>query len=459
MFWTKPGDEGYDERRALFNTMIDKRPRLIAGCASPADVRTALETARADDLEVAVRAGGHSVAGMSSNDDGLVIDVRPMKSIEVDPGARRVRVGAGVTWGELDEATQRHGLATTGGRVSTTGVAGFTLGGGSGWLERSYGLACDNLVAVELVTADGREIRADADHHAELFWALHGGGGNFGVATTLEMRLHPVGPIVQAGLLAWPAARATEVARAFRDWASSAPDALGPALLLLTGPPEDFIPPHLQGRQLVAVGGVWAGDADEGAEYFDPMRALDPEVDLVSPMPYAEFQRMIDDPPGNRHYWSADYHDDLGDDALDAFVAGGLGAPSPLAQQLLLPWGGALARIPDDATPMTHREAAWVTHPFAVWQDPAEDRTNKDWVRRVRRELAPYTNGGVYLNFIGDEGPERVRHAYGQAKYNRLREVKAEYDPGNVFRGNQNIPPARASVGLTDAGHVEVRDT
>lgn len=216
MFWTKPEDEDYDERRALFNVMIDKRPRLIAACETPSDVRSALDRARTDDLEVAVRAGGHSVAGMSTNDDGLVIDVRPMKAIEVDPGRRIVRAGAGVTWAEFDRATQVHGLATTGGRVSTTGVAGLTLGGGSGWLERSYGLACDNLSAVELVTADGQEVRADADHHPDLFWALHGGGGNFGVVTTLEFHLHPVGPIVQAGLLAWPAAGAGGVVRAFR---------------------------------------------------------------------------------------------------------------------------------------------------------------------------------------------------------------------------------------------------
>ncbi len=458
MFWTKPGDEDYDERRALFNTMIDKRPRLIAGCQTPADVRAALERARTDDLEVAVRAGGHSVAGLSTNDDGLVIDVRPMKSIEVDPGARRARVGAGVTWAELDRATQEHGLATTGGRVSTTGVAGFTLGGGSGWLERSHGLACDNLLAVELVTADGREVRADAEHHPDLFWALHGGGGNFGVATALEFRLHPVGPVVQAGILGWPAARATEIVRAFRQWVSTAPDALGPALLLITGPPEDFIPAHLQGEQLVMVGGLWAGDIDEGADYFAVMRGMDPEIDLVSPIPYAEFQSMIDDPPGNRHYWSADYHDDLSDEAVDTLVAGALRAPSDLTQQLVVPWGGALARIPDDATPMTHRDAGWVTHPFAVWQDPADDHANIEWVRQFRRDIAPFTNGGVYLNFIGDEGAARIRNAYGETKYERLRQVKGEYDPGNVFRGNQNIPPA-GSVGLADTGHVEVRHT
>lgn len=459
MFWTKPGDEDYDERRALFNVMVDKRPRLIAACETPSDVRSALDRARTDDLEVAVRAGGHSVAGMSTNDNGLVIDVRPMKAIEVDPGRRLVRAGAGVTWAEFDRATQVHGLATTGGRVSTTGVAGLTLGGGSGWLERSYGLACDNLSAVELVTADGQEVRADADHHPDLFWALHGGGGNFGVVTTLEFHLYPVGPIVQAGLLAWQADRANEVARAFRDWAEGAPDALGPGLILLTGPAEDFIPEHLQGKPLACVAAMWAGDPDEGADYLAAMRSLDPALDLVSPMPYAEFQCMIDDEPGNRHYWSADYHDELTDEALEAFVHDGLNAPSELTQQLALPWGGALARIQEEATPMTHRDAAWVTHPFAVWQDPLEDQANIEWVRQFRRDIAPYANGGTYLNFIGDEGDARVREAFGAAKYERLREIKAAYDPHNVFRGNQNIPPATASVRLADTGHVEVRHT
>lgn len=442
MFWTKPGDEEYDERRALFNAMIDKRPRLIAGCETPADVRAALDRARADDLEVAVRAGGHSVAGMSTNDDGLVIDVRPMKSIEVDPVRRRVRVGAGVTWGELDHATQAHALATTGGRVSTTGVAGFTLGGGSGWLDRTHGLACDNLLSVDLVTADGREIRADADQHTELFWALHGGGGNFGVATAFELQLHPVGPTVAAGLLVWRAAAADELTRAFRDWVEQAPAELAAWLMLLTGPAEDWLPQELHGQEIVLVAGMWVGDVEEGMGMFGPLKALSPEVDLVAPMPYAEFQAILDDVPGNRHYWSADYHDALPDEALRVFVESATSAPSPLSQQIILPWGGAIARVADQDTPMSQRDAAWVSHPFAVWQDPADDAANIEWVRRWRRGIAPYTTGGVYLNFIGNEGQDRVRSAFGEAKYERLRRVKSDYDPGNVFRGNQNIAPA-----------------
>lgn len=458
MFWTQPGDEDYDERRALFNAMIDKRPRVIAGCENADDVREALDRARRDRLEVAVRAGGHSVAGMSTNDDGLVVDVRPMKRVEVDRSARRVSVGAGVTWGELDAATQQHGLATTGGRVSSTGVAGFTLGGGSGWLDRRFGLACDQLRAADVVTADGRELHVDPDHHPELFWALRGGGGNFGVVTRFELELHPLGPNVQAGLFAWPTLTVgTEIARAYRDWADGAPDELGSWLLMTTGPEEDWLPEDLQGQPVSLLCAMWAGDVEDGHAFMQPLRDLEPRVDLMEPRLYTEFQSMLDDVPGNRHYWSADYHDAFPDEALEVLVASATRAPSPLTQQILFGWGGAAGRVPEDETPLTNREAAWVTHPFAVWQAPLDDHVNIEWVRQFRRAIAPWATGGVYLNFIGHEGEGRIRKAYGDAKYRRLAEVKSEYDPDNVFRGNQNIAPA-TSAGLTDAGHVEVRN-
>jgi FAD/FMN-containing dehydrogenase len=435
-------DPRYDEARTLFNATIDRRPAVIAQCASAGDVRDALELARTSGYDVAVRAGGHSVSGLSTNDGGIVIDVRPMKQISVDPAARTARVGAGVTWGELDRATQEHGLATTGGRVSTTGVAGFTLGGGSGWLERSYGLACDNLVSVDLVTADGREVTASADDNADLFWALHGGGGNFGVATSFVFTLHPVGPIVTAGLMLWPGNSARDVAQVYRDLAFDAPDALGSGLVMLSGPPEEFVPAHLQGTTVLGLAVLWAGDVEEGAEAVAPFRALGPEVDLVGPMPYADFNCMIDDPPGFHNYWSADYHDTFPDDALDVFVKSGFDRPSPLSQQLLLPWGGAVGRLADDATPLGGRSVSWISHPFAVWADPAEADANIDWARAFRRDIARYANGGVYLNFIGDEGQERVRAAYGPEKYARLAEIKREWDRQNLFRGNQNITPA-----------------
>ncbi len=438
----KAADPGYDEARTVFNAMIDKRPEVIAKCASADDVVDALQLARSNRHEVAVRAGGHSVAGMSVNDGGLVVDVRPMKQIEVDADARQVRVGAGVTWGEFDRATQEHGLATTGGRASTTGVAGFTLGGGSGWLDRAFGLACDNLVSVDLVTADGRKVTASADVNPDLFWALHGGGGNFGVATSFVFRLRPLGPIVTAGLMMWPGDVGTEIARRYRDVAYDADDRFGSGFVFLTAPPEEFVPAHLQGTTVVGLAALWAGDPDEGVEAVKPFRDLSPEVDLVGPMPYAEFQCMIDDPPGMNHYWSADYHDEFPDDALDVFVKYGHERQSPLSQQALFAWGGAVARVPEDATPLTKRSSPWITHPFAVWEDRADSDRNIEWARSFRRDIARYATGGVWLNFIGDEGEDRVRAAYGEQKYRRLAAIKGEWDPGNVFRGNQNIKPA-----------------
>lgn len=442
MKWIEPADAEYDEQRSLFNAMLDKRPRLIASCETPADVRAALERAQSDVLPVAVRSGGHSVAGASSNDDGLVIDVRPMKAIEIDQAARRARVGGGCTWAEFDAAAQEFGLATTGGRVSTTGVAGLTLGGGSGWLERQHGLSCDNLLAVELVTADGREIRADQTQHQDLLWASKGGGGNFGVVTALEFQLHPVGPMILGGLMLWPADRASEVSRVFRDWADTAPDELGTALVMLSGPPEEFVPAHLQGQPAVGLAVCWNGDERTGADLVQVMRDLGPEVDLVGPMPYAALQSMIDDPPGFRQYWSADYHDSFPDEALDVFIDAGVHRASPMTQHLLLPWGGALSRIAQDATPLSQRSARWVSHPFATWIDAADDEANLAWVRDYRKANAPYTTGGVYLNFIGDEGDERIKAAFGAEKYDRLAGIKGEYDPANVFAGNQNIRPA-----------------
>ena len=437
----RPDDSRYDEARTIFNSMIDKRPAVIAQCSTAADVREALQLAASQGHEVAVRAGGHSVAGVCLNDGGVVIDVRPMKDIHVDVAARQVRVGAGVTWGELDRATQEHGLATTGGRVSTTGVAGLTLGGGSGWAERAWGLSCDNLVAVDLVTADGREVTASEDQNPDLFWALHGGGGNFGVATSFVFRLHELGPLVTAGLMLWPGDAAADVARQYRDFAADAPDELGTALVFLTGPPEEFVPAHLQGETLLGIAGLWVGDVDDGAAAMQPLKDLAPEVDLVGPMPYADFQCMIDDPPGMRNYWSADYHDSFPDDALEVFVKYGFSKQSPLSQQLLVPWGGAVARVGEDATPMTKRSTAWITHPFAVWEDAAADAENIEWAKAFRRDIAQYATGGVYLNFIGDEGEDRVRAAYGEEKYIRLAGIKGEWDPTNVFRGNQNIKP------------------
>jgi FAD/FMN-containing dehydrogenase len=435
-------DARYDEVRAVFNAMIDRHPAVIARCATPADVASALDLAARERLPVAVRAGGHSVAGMSVNDGGMVIDVRPMKDITVDPARRTAKAGAGVTWAEFDAATQEHGLATTGGRVSSTGIAGFTLGGGSGWAERKFGLACDNLISVDLVTADGRRITASETEHPDLFWALHGGGGNFGVATALEYELHPLGPTVLAGLLVWPEEAGRDVARVYRDLAADAPAELGSGLVFITGPPEEFVPADPQGKTVAGMALLWAGDPAEGQDAIKPFLDLQPAVNVVGPMPYTGFQQMIDQPAGLRNYWSANYHDDFDDDALDVFVRYGSDRQSPLTQQILLPWGGAVADRADSDTPLSNRSVRWITHPFAVWEDTADDGANIAWAQAFGRDIAKHTNGGVYLNFIGDEGQERVRAAYGQANYHRLAGIKAAYDPANLFRGNQNIQPA-----------------
>jgi FAD/FMN-containing dehydrogenase len=440
---TVPGDEEYDEARTLFNAMIDVHPALIAQCADVADVQAAVLYGRERDMDTAVRSGGHSVAGASTVEDGLVIDVRAMKEIAVDPQAQTVRCGAGLTWGEFDQATQEHGLATTGGRVSTTGVAGLTLGGGSGWLERKHGLSCDNLLAVELVTAEGELVRASGTENPDLFWALHGGGGNFGVATAFEFQLHQLGPIVLAGLMLWPAERGPEVLSMIRDLMEEAPDDLALAGVYLTGPPEPFVPAHLQAKLCIGLAFLWAGDSgDDGSAYADCFRALEPEVDLVGPIPYTEFQRMIDDPPGLRNYWTADYLSELTDDALAVFSRHSNRMPVPGAcQAIMVPWGGAVARVGPEDTPMAARDAQWVSHPFALWELADDDEDHIAWARAISGEMKQFTNGGVYLNFIGDEGGDRVRAAFGP-NYERLVQVKDAYDPDNFFRGNQNIKPA-----------------
>lgn len=442
MKWITPVDPGYDESRTLFNAMIDRRPAVIAPCGDAADVAEALQYAKDYSLAVAVRAGGHSVAGMSLNDGGLVIDVRPMKSVSVDPAARTVTAGAGLTCGEFDRATQQHGLALTGGRVSTTGLAGFTLGGGSGWLERAFGFACDDLISVDLVTASGEQVTASAAENPELFWALHGGGGNFGVATSFTFGLHRLGPTVHAGLMLWPGDAAQEVSRGYRELALAAPNEECATIAYLTAPPEPFVPPVMVGKMAVGVVYVYAGDAAEGAEHAKPYRGLGPAVELLEDTGYADFQCSLDDPPGKYNYWTADYHDELPDAALDVIIESAHNLPGPSSQLLVPHWGGAVGGPAAAATPLRHRNSSWVTHPFGLGDTPAGGQEAKAWVKRFRQDIAPYANGGVWLNFIGDEGQDRVRAAFGEENYSRLARVKREFDPENTFRGNQNIRPA-----------------
>jgi FAD/FMN-containing dehydrogenase len=438
----REGDDGYDDARSVFNAMIDRRPALIAQCESREDVRAALAYAKAEGLEIAIRSGGHSVAGASSVDGGLVIDLRRMNSVEVDPGARTATVGGGATWSDFDRATQEHGLATTGGRVSSTGVAGLTLGGGSGWFEREWGLACDNLIEVELVTADGRVVRASEDDNSELFWALHGGSGNFGIATRLVFRLHPLSASTLA-LLLWPSEAGPELGRTYRSLIEGgAPTRLGGGMAYLTAPPEPFVPEHLQGQRAAAVLGVFAGTEAELRDALAPIYALEPQGGLTAELPYADIQCAIDDPPGYRNYWSASHLGSLPDEVLDLFCRQGedMIVPSP-SQHLLIPWGdGVAARATD--WPMTHRGAPWVVHPFGLWETPDDDERGKAWVRGSVAALKPYDIGSVYLNFVADAAEDQVRASYGEANYARLAAVKAEFDPENVFNRHHAIRPA-----------------
>jgi FAD/FMN-containing dehydrogenase len=439
----EPGDPEYAEACTLFNGMIERHPALVARCAAPDDVIAALAYARQHGLEIAVRAGGHSVAGLSLVDDGLVIDVRGMSDIAVDPERRVARVGAGVTWADLDRATQSHGLATTGGRVSTTGVAGLTLGGGSGWLERKHGLACDNLLAVELVTADGELVRASEDDHPDLFWAHRGGGGNFGVVTSFEFRLHALESEVLAGLALYSAERGPELLALYRDVMRDAPEELSLAFVYLTAPAEPDIPEHLHGRLVVAIAGMFAGPVEEGEEVLRDVRAFGPpEVDFFAPMPYPDFQCMIDDPPGYRNYWTAEHLTDLPDEAIEAIARRSEELPPGPAQLFIVGWGGAVARVSEGASPLAGRDARFVVHPFALWEDSADDERMIGWARAFRDDLREFATGAVYLNFIGDEGSARVRAGYGEHSYERLAKVKADWDPENLFRASGNLVPS-----------------
>ncbi|MFY4719655.1 FAD-binding oxidoreductase [Streptomyces sp. LaBMicrA B280] len=435
-----PEDPGYDAARAVFNGMIDRRPAVIARCAGAADVVRAVRFARELDLPVAVRGGGHGVAGSALGDGALVVDLRRMRGVTVDPVAQAVRVEGGATTSDLDRATEPYALATTGSRASTTGVGGFVLGGGAGWLDRAFGPAVDGLLGVELVTADVERTPASADENPELFRALHGGGGNFGVATALTLELHEL-PLFCVALLLFLPRYGPPVVRAFREILRTGPDALGGAVLYLTGPPADFVPPQLVGRRLCLALLTYAGGEEELRGLAAPLLAPPHEARFLGPLPYAEAQCLLDVPAGLRNHSSAECLGALPDDAVDAFCALGDRVPSPtLTRHALLPQGGAVASGPRTC-PVPYRDAPWVVHPFAVWADPADDERCGGWVREVRAAVRPWSTGDVCLNYIGDEGPERVRAGLGAGNTLRLEKVKRRWDPDNVFRFNHNIRP------------------
>lgn len=436
-----PDHPEYDEARKIFNAMIDRRPSIIAQCASVDDVVRAIYVAQHHGLEIAVRGGGHGVAGKALTEGGIVIDLRQMHTVSVDPEARTVTVAGGATMSHLDRATEPYGLATTGGRASTTGVGGYILGGGSGWLDRKFGLACDNLLSVELVTAAGEVIHASENENPELFWALHGGGGNFGVATSFTLRLHELASVT-AMLLVWPPDAGPGVLRIYRDFIESAPDEIGGGALFLTAPSEEFVPEALVGRLAFVVLVTYAGSEAEARQAAATMLGLGHAGEMIAEMSYADLQCMLDDPPGYRNYCSVEYLDAFPDEVIVRFCAHAKEMIVPSgSQHILLPQGGALGRGPADY-PLPGRQAPWLIHPYGLYQDPADDDRARQWSHDIRADLKPWTSGAVYLNFIGDEGQDRVVAGFGRENYARLAKVKTQYDPENVFHLNHNIKPA-----------------
>jgi FAD/FMN-containing dehydrogenase len=440
------GHPDYDSARAVWNGAIDRRPRLIARCIGTADVAAAVRYARDHDLEIAIRGGGHNVAGTAVCDGGIVIDLSAMRAVRVDPAGRRAWVQGGALWGDVDRETQAHGLATTGGIVSHTGVAGLTLGGGVGWLMRKHGLTIDNLLAADVVTAGGERLRASEDEHSDLFWALRGGGGNFGVVTAFEFRLHSVGPAVLAGPILWDAADAGEVLRFYRDFIREAPDELGTVVRFGTAPPLPVIPEHLHWRAVLIVGCCYAGPIADGERALRALRAFrTPLLDLVGPAPYTAFQGALDSTVvhGWNYYWKSTYLPELSDDLIDVLAGHAFSGASPRSYAAMFHLKGAVSRVAEGGTAFGNRQASHAITLDAVWR-PGEDYGERDtaWAREFFAALGRFREG-VYVNFLGgDEDPGRVREAYGDSIYERLVDVKTKYDPDNVFRHNQNIRPS-----------------
>ncbi|NML43651.1 FAD-binding oxidoreductase [Ramlibacter sp. G-1-2-2] len=438
----QPGDAGYEEARKVYNAMIDKKPAAIARCSDVADVIACVNHARDERMLLAVRGGAHNGGGLGTCDGGLVIDLGAMRGIRVDPKARTVRVEGGCTWGDVDHATHAFGLATPAGIISTTGVGGLTLGGGIGHLSRRFGLTIDNLLAVDMVLADGRFVTASARENEDLFWAVRGGGGNFGVVTSFEFRLHPVST-VHAGPSLWPLEQAAKVMKWYRDFIGQAPPELGGFFAFLTVPPGPPFPPDLHMKKMCGVIWCHSGSAEQAERDFAPVRAMEPVLHGVHALPYPALQGAFDGiyPPGHQWYWRADFVNELSDEAIALHVEHGSRMPTWQSSMHLYPVDGAVHRVGRNDTPFAYRDAKFASVIVGVDPDPANAETIASWCRNYWDALHPYSAGGAYVNFMMDEGQERVQATYRE-HYVRLAKVKAIYDPGNLFRVNQNIKPA-----------------
>jgi FAD/FMN-containing dehydrogenase len=439
-----PSDDGYAEACKVWNGEHDgHRPALVVRCNGAADVIAAVGFARSNDLTIAVRGGGHSIAGFSTVDDGIVIDLSPMNGVRVDPAARRATVGGGAVWADVDHQTQAHGLATTGGLISTTGVAGFTLGGGIGWTMRKFGLACDNLVGADVVTADGRLVHANESANADLLWGLRGGGGNFGIVTQFEFDLHPLGPTIYAGPVFYPGTAARDLMYAFRDWAGRAPDEITAVLNLTTAPPLPVIPEEWHGKKVAAFIAASTGPVDAGESLVRPIReAAEPIADLLGPMPYKAMQTLLDPlwPKGIHAYFKATNLARFDDELIRRLGEIHLEAPGPQCEIHVHQMGGAVGRVGGDATAFAERSMPFVLNAVTAWHDPSEGEAHTEWARTVIGAASDASTGRAYVNYLGDR--DSARAAYGEATYGRLASLKNEYDPTNVFRLNQNIEPS-----------------
>jgi FAD/FMN-containing dehydrogenase len=441
---TRPGDEEYEQRRRVYNAMIDARPAAIVRCDTAQDVVAVVRHATEKRADLAIRGGGHSIPGFGTADGAIVADLSGMQGVVVDDAARTATAGAGTRWARFNELTAAHGLATTGGIVSTTGIAGLTLGGGIGYLARAHGLACDNLLSARVVTADGEQVNASDEENPELFWALRGGGGNFGVVTEFTYRLHPIPENVLVGLMFFEMADGPAVLRYFDQAITDAPREYGGYPAMHLAPPLPFIPEHRVGEPFTAVVSTWTGDAEQGQAFFDRFRQVaPPAAELVAPMPYPTLNSLFDPllPSGLQHYWKAAFVTELTDEAIAAHMQHGATLPTLNAGMFMYVLGGAVHDVPADATAFGHRDARYVANVAGIWADSADNERNTRWVRDYFEAIAPYSDAGGYTNFASGDDQARAAENYG-ANHARLREVKRRYDPDNLFHHNQNILPS-----------------
>lgn len=439
-----PGDAGHEESRTLWNSMIDRKPALVARCLDTSDVMQCVRFAREHELLLCIKGGGHNIAGLAVADGALLLDLSPMRGVRVDRDSRIAHARAGCTLGDLDRETQLHGLAAVLGFVSTTGVAGLTLGGGFGYLTRRWGWTTDNVTGMDVVTADGRLVHASEDEHADLFWGLRGGGGNFGVVTGFDYRLHPVGPEIVGGIVAWPASEAPAVLERYRKLAEEAPPELTLVALMRSAPPAPWLPKDRHGTPIVALLACHSGDPEEGEQAVAPIKSFGTPIgDVLVRRPYAQMQALLDatQPKGRRYYWKSEYLPRIEPALCEKAIEHAARIRSPHSAVILFQLGGALNRLDDDHSPVGNRDARYVFNVAGSWEQPADDRANIEWARSAWQDLKAFSTGGTYINFLTeDEGPERTEAALGSA-LQRLAEIKSRWDPDNVFRTNRNIRP------------------